>query len=265
MRSGNPALNDKVFDRQREAARRPPVDDTVSPWPSPPSGVAADTMTLNGVVSASAVLLVLLLAAGWFGWSQVNVTDGVVDVPGWLLPAVLGGLAVALVTVFRPPLARFTAPLYALIEGLILGAVSHVYEFRYDGIVLQAVGLTIGVFVLLLVVYATGVIRATENFRLGVVSATGAVFLVYLVSLVLNLFGAEVSFIHDAGPVGILFSLVVVVIAALNLVLDFDFIEKGAAAGVPRYMEWYAAFGLLVTLVWLYLELLRLLGKARSR
>lgn len=285
MRTTNPALNDKVFDRQIEESRagwaapdalrgrrdRPPVDDTVSPWtpPAPPGGplAAVDTMSLGGVVSASAVLLVLVVAAGAFGWSATEVSaDGTAaDIPGWFFLALLGGLGIAVLTVFKPKLARFTGPLYAIVEGLVLGAISHIYEARFEGIVLQAVGLTIGVFALLLFLYATRVIKVTENLRMGIVAATGAVALVYLVSIGLRLFGVDVPLIHDAGPVGILFSLVVVVIAALNLVLDFDFIERGAEAGAPKYMEWYAAFGLLVTLVWLYLELLRLLGKLRSR
>ncbi|HEX2272759.1 MAG TPA: Bax inhibitor-1/YccA family protein [Acidimicrobiales bacterium] len=277
MRTSNPALNEKVFDRQIEEQRqrqatatgtldRPPVDDRVSPWtPGPPYATALDTMTVGGVVSASAVLLMLLLAAGWFGWASVDASPDRVRVPGWLFPVMLGGLGIAILTIFKPKLARFTAPVYAVVEGLLLGAISHLYEFEFDGIVLQAVGLTIGVFALLLFLYATRIIEVTENLRMGIVAATGAVLLVYVVSLVLHLFGADIPFIHDAGPVGILFSLVVVVIAALNLVLDFDFIERGAAAGAPKYMEWYGAFGLLITLVWLYLELLRLLAKLRSR
>jgi uncharacterized YccA/Bax inhibitor family protein len=206
-----------------------------------------------------------VVAAGWFGWASVEASPEQVRVPGWVFPVMLGGLGIAILTIFKPKWARFTAPVYAVAEGLLLGAVSRLYEFEFDGIVLQAVGLTIGVFALLLFLYATRIIEVTENLRMGIVAATGAVLVVYVVSLVLRLFGADIPFIHDAGPVGILFSLVVVVIAALNLVLDFDFVERGAAAGAPRYMEWYGAFGLLITLVWLYLELLRLLAKLRSR
>jgi uncharacterized YccA/Bax inhibitor family protein len=241
---------------------RPPVDDQVSPWTPPTS---YETMTIGGTVSAAGVLLVLLLAAGWVGWAQVKATTDQVNVPAWLLPAMLVGLGVAFLTIFKPTLARFTAPVYALVEGLLLGAISHVFNVRYDGIVVQAVGLTLGVFGLLLFLYATRVIKVTDKLRMGIVAATGAVCIVYLVSIVLRLFGADVPLIHDAGPVGILFSLAVVAIAAMNLVLDFDFIERGAAKGAPKYMEWYGAFGLLVTLVWLYLELLRLVSKLRSR
>ena len=145
----------------------------------------------------------------------------------------------------------------------MLGAISHVYEAQWNGIVLQAVGLTVGVLSILLFLYATRVIKVTDKLRTGIIAATGAVFVVYLIAMVLSLFGVHVSFLNDGGPVAILFSLVIVGIAAMNLVLDFDFIERGAAAGAPKYMEWFGAFGLLVTLVWLYLELLRLLGNLR--
>ena len=158
----------------------------------------------------------------------------------------------------------FTAPIYAALEGLVLGAISAVFETMYPGIVIQAVGLSVGVLAVMLFVYGTGIIRATERFRIGVVAATGAVCLVYLVELVLSMFGIRLPFIHESGVVGICFSLVVVVIAALNLILDFDFIERGAEQQAPKYMEWYGGFSLLVTLVWMYLEILRLLAKLRG-
>lgn len=271
MRTTNPALNEKVFNREIELARsagaggrmpRPPVDDQVSPWTPPAS---FETMTIGGTVSAAAVLLVLLLAAGCVGWAQVSPSPEGVRIPGWILPAVLVGLGVAVLTFFKPKLARFTGPVYALVEGVLLGAISHVYNLRYGGIVVQAVGLTVAVFAIVLFLYATRIIKVTDKLRMGIVAATGAVFVVYMVSLVLRLFGADVPFIHDATPIGIIISLVVVVIAAMNLLLDFDFIEQGAAKGAPKYMEWYGAFGLVVTIVWLYLELLRLLSKIRSR
>jgi uncharacterized YccA/Bax inhibitor family protein len=167
--------------------------------------------------------------------------------------------------VFKKNWAIVTAPLYAVLEGLVLGGLSATFEARFPGIVIQAVGLTFGTLFALLLAYKSGVIKATENFKLGVVAATGGIALVYLAGFVLGFFGVSIPYIHGSGTIGILFSLVVVVIAALNLVLDFDFIESGAASGAPKYMEWYAAFGLLVTLIWLYLEILRLLAKLRSR
>ena len=177
----------------------------------------------------------------------------------------VGGLIAALVTVFKPTAAPITTPLYAAFEGLLLGGLSLVFEARYPGIVINAVGLTFGTLAVLLLAYSSGLIRPSENFKLGVVAATGAVALLYLVSMVLGFFGKTVPFIHDSGPIGIGFSLFVVGLAALNLVLDFDFIERGAAAGAPKYMEWFGAFGLLVTLVWLYIEILRLLAKLQDR
>ena len=274
MRTSNPALNERVFNREIEATRagwaapdtlrRPPVDDSVSPWTPAPARTAYDTMTVNGVVSASAVLLVLLIVAAWFGWSAVESRPDGVTVPLWPFLAAVAALIVGIVTWAKPRLARFTAPLYAVLEGLFVGAFSRAYEFQFDGIVLQAAALTIGVFAVMLFVYAARIIKVTDNLRTGIVAATGAVVLVYVVTLALRLFGADVPFIHDSGPIGILFSLFVVGLAALNLVLDFDFVERGAAAGAPKYLEWFGAFGLLVTTVWLYLELVRLLAKLRD-
>lgn len=269
MRTTNPALNDRIFEREAAAASQSgwaaPATAPTAPHEAPPRVIHDGAMTIGGVVSASTILIAIVLATGWLGWYATDTSATSVRLPGWLLPAALGAFAVALVTIFVPRLARFTAPIYAAAEGFLLGAISHLYEAQFEGIVLQAVGLTVGVFCVLLFLYATRVIKVTDNLRMGIVAATGAVAIVYVVSLVVRLFGAEVPFIHDAGPIGILFSLAVVVIASLNLVLDFDFIERGAALGAPKHMEWYAAFGLLVTLVWLYLELLRLLSKLRER
>jgi uncharacterized YccA/Bax inhibitor family protein len=182
-----------------------------------------------------------------------------------LIAAGIGGFVTALVTIFAPKASPVTAPLYAVLEGLLLGTISAIYEARFQGIMIQAVGLSVGVLVLLLALYGTGVVRATQKFKIGILAATGAVCLVYLVSWVLSLFGTHVPYIHEAGPVGIGFSVVVVAIAALNLILDFDFIQTGSRRGAPKYMEWYAGFSLLVTLVWMYLEILRLLSKLKSR
>jgi uncharacterized YccA/Bax inhibitor family protein len=188
-----------------------------------------------------------------------------VSMPGWLLPVLLGGLGVAVLTIFKPKLARFTAPAYALLEGALLGAISALFNTAYDGIVLQAVALTVGVFAIMLFLFATKVIRVTDKLRMGIVAATGAVALVYLANILLSLFDASVPFLHDSGPVGIGISLLIVGVAAFNLLLDFDFVERGVAAGAPKHVEWYAAFGLLVTIIWLYLELLRLLAKLQGR
>lgn len=256
----NPALNERTFAPERIRTIDPGrleggvVDEA---W--------RERMTLDGVVVRSLTLFPILLITGYFAWQSVDRGDGTVAFPGWLLIAVLGGLGVAILTIFKPKLSPITAPIYAAIEGLVLGAISAVYENAYDGIVLQAVMLTAGVFLLMLTLFSKRIVKVDDKFRRGVMMATGAVFLVYMITLVLNLFGASVPYIHDSGPVGILFSLVVVGIASANLLLDFDLIEKGIQAGAPKWMEWYAAFGLLVTLVWLYLELLRLLSKLRDR
>jgi uncharacterized YccA/Bax inhibitor family protein len=158
-----------------------------------------------------------------------------------------------------------TAPIYAVLEGLFLGGISAIFEMSYPGIVIQAVALTFGTLFCLLAAYKSRLIKVTENFKLGIVAATGAICLIYLVSIIMGFFGASIPMIHSSGPLGIGFSLFVVTIAALNLVLDFDFIERGSEMGAPKYMEWYGAFGLVVTLVWLYIEILRLLSKLRRR
>jgi uncharacterized YccA/Bax inhibitor family protein len=245
MRSGNPVLKDSTFQPHRS------VD-------------IQDRMTLSGTVNKTAMLLALLLITAVYTWGRFMQTQDASSIQGLMLVGVVGGLVVALVTVFKPTVVPYTAPVYALLQGLAIGGISATFEARFPGIVIQAVGLTFGTLFCLLAAYRSGLIQATENFKLGVVAATGAIMLLYLVSFVMSFFGTSIGFIHDSGLLGILFSAFVVVIAALNLVLDFDFIESGVEQGAPKYMEWYGAFGLLVTLVWLYLEILRLLGKTRN-
>ncbi|QLQ30231.1 Bax inhibitor-1/YccA family protein [Pseudoxanthomonas mexicana] len=256
MRSGNPALKESTF-----------LDLGSGTVVSRDAGA----MTLNGTVNKTGILLLLSVLTAAFAWTQSVVTDpdGTAMVaPGvtiYALGGAIGGFILAMVTVFKKTWSPVTAPLYALVEGFFLGAISAVFELKYPGIVFQAVVLTFGTLGALLAAYRSGLIRATENFKLGVVAATGGIALVYLVSMGLRLFGKDIPLIHESGLVGIGFSLFVVVIAALNLVLDFDFIESGVEAGAPKYMEWYGAFGLMVTLVWLYIEFLRLLAKLQSR
>ena len=254
MRSGNPALKESTFLDLGSGTL-----------------VQGDTgaMTLNGTVNKTAFLLVLTLAGALFSWSQCSAAMAAGN-PGAIMPYVwggaIGGFIVALVTIFKKAWSPYTAPVYAALEGLFLGAVSAMFELRFPGIVMQAVGLTFGTLAALLMAYRSGLIKATENFKLGVFAATGGIALLYLVNIGMRAFGfGGMGFIHDSGLIGIAFSGFVVVIAALNLVLDFDFIENGVEKGAPKYMEWYAAFGLLVTLVWLYLEILRLLSKLQSR
>lgn len=275
MRSSNPALSDKVFDKARAGSAATEAGWAASPqqleeaYNAPayerPVDANVDAMTVNGTIWATAALLVLLVGAGVFGWNSVDATAQSVSFPGWLFPVMLGGLGVAILTIFKPNLARFTGPVYALLQGAFVGAISAVYNTAYDGIVLQAVGLTIGVFAVMLFLFATRIIKVTDKLRMGIVAATGAIFLVYMVNIVLSFFDASVPFLHDTGPLGIGISLLIVGVAAFNLLLDFDFVERGVAAQLDRKMEWYAAFGLLVTIVWLYLELLRLLAKLQGR
>jgi uncharacterized YccA/Bax inhibitor family protein len=217
-------------------------------------------MTVSGTVNKTAVLLLLAVITAAFTWSRYEAGAGV---GVWVVVGLIGARSFLnrVTSAARSP--PISAPIYALFEGLALGGISAFFESAYPGIVIPAVALTFGVLACLLAVYRTGIIPVTSTFRTIVVSATAAIFLVYLVSIVLSLFGGGIPFIHDGGPIGILFSLVVVVVASLNLVLDFDLIERGAALGAPKFMEWYAAFALMVTLVWLYLEMLRLLSKLR--
>ncbi|MCH2483845.1 MAG: Bax inhibitor-1/YccA family protein [Gammaproteobacteria bacterium] len=222
-------------------------------------------MTLAGAINKTGILLVLCLVSAGYVWNQFFQSSEPAAVNGLMMLGLLGGLAMAMVTIFKRQWAGLTAPAYALLQGLALGGISAMFELQYPGIVIQAVGLTFGTLAMLLLAYKTGLIKPTENFRLMIVAATGGIALLYLVSFVMGFFGSSVGFIHSNGLFGIGFSLFVVAIAALNLVLDFDFIEAGAEQGAPKYMEWYGAFSLMVTLVWLYLEILRLLAKLRSR
>ncbi len=245
MRTANPALNDNTFKGYGRAI------------------ASGDTMTIQGTVNKTAVLLLLVLLTSAWTWRLYYTATGSLML--WVAGGAIGGFIVAMITVFRKQWAAATAPLYALLEGLVLGGISSVLEARYPGIVIQAVGLTFGTLFGLLFAYKSGMIKATENFKLGVVAATGGIALVYFATIILGLFGIRMPYIHESGMIGIGFSFFVVIIAALNLVLDFDFIESGAAQGAPKYMEWYGAFGLMVTLIWLYIEILRLLSKMRSR
>jgi uncharacterized YccA/Bax inhibitor family protein len=220
-------------------------------------------MTLGGTVNKTGALLVLLVCGALWPWQRFFDSEGTgaQGIAGLMVFGLVGGLVAMLVTMFKKTWAPVTTPVYAVCEGLLLGGLSAIFEARFPGIVIQAVALTMGVLLSLLAAYKTGMIKATENFKLGVFAATGGIGIIYLATMVLGFFGIRVPFIHESGLIGIGFSAFVVVIAALNLVLDFDFIEQGAAQGAPKYMEWYAAFGLLVTLVWLYIEVLRLLTK----
>ena len=239
MRSGNPALSSKTFKNSTD--------------------VSSEKMTIEGTVNKTAMSLLLLMATASYTWMNPS--------PGLMMFGFIGGFIMAIITIFKKTWAPYTVSGYALLEGLALGGVSRIFEMQYPGIASQAIFLTFGILAALLLAYKTGVIKPTENFKLGVFAATGGIFIMYLISFIMSFFGTEMSIMNpnNASMMSIGFSLFVVVIASLNLVLDFDFIEEGAERGAPKYMEWYGAFGLLVTLIWLYLEILRLLAKLYSR
>ncbi len=244
FRTSNAALNSKTFESR--------------------AAFDAEAMTLQGTVNKTGVLLLCVVATAAWTWGLAR-SDSPASAMPWMMGGVIGGLIVAIVTIFKKQWSPITAPLYALLEGLALGGISSLLDVRFPGIAIHAVGLTFGTLAVMLVAYKTGVIRATAKFKMGVFAATGGIMLVYVVDMVMRMFGSHVPLINDAGPWGIGVSLLIVGVAALNLILDFDFIETGVNEHAAKYMEWYGGFGLMVTLIWLYLEILRLLSKINQR
>jgi uncharacterized YccA/Bax inhibitor family protein len=241
MRSANPALKSTTFNKF--------------------GGTSVNKqMTLSGTVYKTFILLVILMVSSFYTWHQYNIGEPVSHL---IMIGVIGGLISALIIAFVPRTAPLLAPVYAALEGLAVGGISASFESQFNGITMQAAALTFGTLFALLLAYMVRIIKVTHNFRLIVFSATAGIMLVYLTSFILGFFGINIPYLHSSGPIGIGISLFIVVIAALNLVLDFDFIEYGASQRVPKYMEWYGAFGLMVTLVWLYFEILHLLAKIR--
>src|SRR5215467_1804657 len=224
-----------------------------------------EAMTVQGTVNKTGFLLLCVVVTAAWTWGLAHSEQPEAALP-WMIGGLIGGLVSCLVTVFKKEWSALTAPIYALFEGLVLGGISALLEKSYPGIAIQSVALTFGVLFVLLLAYKTRLIRATRGFVLGIVCATGAIALVYMASLLMRVFGfGGITVLYSSTPLGIGISVVVVIIAALNLIIDFDMIERGAAMGAPKYMEWYGAFGLMVTLIWLYLEILRLLSKTRRR
>jgi uncharacterized YccA/Bax inhibitor family protein len=246
LRSANPALKGDVFSAQGRAF-----------------GVGDEAMTVQGTATKSLLLWMVLAVAAAYTWRSAFAGDGMVG--PLTMVGTVGGFIMALVTTFKRDWAAVTAPLYAALEGLALGGISSMFEMRFPGIAIQACGLTMTVFLGLLVAYKTGLVQATDRFKKCVFAVTAGIAIFYLIEMVMGLFGVHLPMIHQSGPVGIAVSVGISAVAALNLVIDFDFIEYGARQRAPKYMEWYGAFALMVTLVWLYLELLRLLSKLRSR
>lgn len=242
--SSNPVLKEKAFTGQL---------------------ATGEAMTIQGTVNKTGFLLFLVVVCAAWTWGLSHSETPEAAYP-WIIGGALGGFVTALITVFKKTWAPLSAPIYALFEGLFLGGISAIFERSYPGIAVQAVSLTFGVMFVMLLAYKFGIIRATRGFKLGVIAATGGIALVYMVNMVMSVFfHSSMSFLYSRTPLGIGISLFVVVIAALNLIIDFDMIENAVRMGAPKYMEWYGAFGLMVTLIWLYLEILRLLAKARRR
>lgn len=246
FRSGNPALSKNSFKRIDSDIQRGPV-------------IRNELMTIKGTVDKTAISLLLMIGSGYYVYTE--------QIVSLILPGCFLGLAVAILTIFKKQYAPITVPIYALFQGLFLGGVSFMYGQMYEGIVYNAVLLTITILLSLLLAYRSGLIKPTENFKLGIFAATGGIALFYVISFVASFFGGGLAIFDptNGSMTSILVSLFIVIIASLNLVLDFDFIEEASENGAPKYMEWYGAFGLLVTLVWLYLEILRLLAKINSR
>jgi uncharacterized YccA/Bax inhibitor family protein len=285
MALSNPALNEEKFQQAIDeeqpgwAAGGAAAATTVAPGTGlrPPRGdISGKVMTYGGTFTATLVLFVLLLAGGWFGWQGVTQTPGVpnpvtgevtysINVPSWLFVVGLAAFGLAIVTIFKPRIAMFTGPIYAVAEGAVLGAISAMYNLQFDGIVLQAVLATLSVFAVMLFLYTTRLIRVTKRFRMMVVGAMMGILLMYLVTFVAQLFGADVAFWNQPSWLGIGISVLIVGVASFNLMLNFDMIEAAVVAKAPRYMEWYGAFGLMIALVWLYLEILRLLALLNRR
>ena len=248
MRTSNPALSSDAF-RTGEA-------------------VLGESMTVSGTVNKTGILLICCVATAAWTWNRffnAPPEEAMQAMAPALAIGGIGGFIVAIVTIFKKEWAGITAPIYALLEGLVLGGISAMLETRYHGIAIQAVSLTFGTLLVMLLAYRSGLIKVTERLRLGIVAATGGIAVFYFLQFILGFFGVHFTAINGSSPIGIGFSLIVVAVAALNLVLDFDLIESGARMGAPKYMEWYGAFALMITLIWLYFEILRLLSKFRSR
>jgi uncharacterized YccA/Bax inhibitor family protein len=266
LETRNPAFKSKAAKGHLAGAGMASVDAAAAARATPVADPWARPMTVTGTVHITALLLGIVFVSAYVGWRFVSVDPfGGIRAPGWMFAALIGALVMALITVFRPQTAHVTAPMYAVLEGLVLGALSHIFELEYDGIVLQAIVATMGVAATMLVLYRSGRIRVTPRFVKGVIGATFGILLVYVFGWISSLGGGGVRFYDEPTPLGIVVTVGIVVIAALNLVLDFSFIEQASKEGVPRRWEWYFAFGVVVTLVWLYIELLRLLALLSSR
>ncbi|MFI5046041.1 MAG: Bax inhibitor-1/YccA family protein [Acidimicrobiia bacterium] len=278
----NPALNEKRFEQVREewepgwaspgwaspgttSAQLTTTSSAPGPGALPPAAARTGVMTANGTFAKTFALFVLVLVGGAIGWSQTQVSSSTqLQIPGWAWVALFGAFAVAMVCVLKPTASPFLAPVYAIGEGLFLGVISKAFEARWNGIVLQAIVVTVGVFFVTLALYVFDIVKVTRKFQMVVFGATGGILLMYVFGLVMSVFGVDVAFWNKPTALGIIVCAGIAVVAALNLFLDYEFIRQASTAGAPRFMEWYGAFGIMVTLVWLYLEVLRLLALLRN-
>jgi len=255
FKSSNPAFSEKIFSKAG-------------------AYTSDETMTVQGTMNKALLMLILVIlgaAFTWKGFFDAMPVEGAENVAlptsviVWMLVGGIGGFITSLIVIFAPKTSPYTAPIYAVLEGLFLGGISAFFAMQYSGIVMQAVGLTFITFFIMLITYRTGLIKVTEKFRTIIIVATAAIAVMYLVTFIIGLFGVSTSYLHGNGLLSIGISIAVIAIAALNLLLDFDFIDRASAQGAPKYMEWFGAFGLMVTLIWLYIEFLRLLSKLNSR
>lgn len=264
--ANNPMFNEAAFERAKQAQARPTTlsqEETLRTEGFTPRYQAVNTgvMTLQGTINKTFVLLALCAAGGYLGWIKAQTLSSLAV---WIF--LLGAFAMAIWTSFKPSVSAVTAPIYAFMEGIVLGCISAVYNAQSQGIIMQALLITVLVFFVMLFVYKTGILKVTQGFTTAVVSATAAIAIMYLGSWIFSLFGGNISYLTSSSPLSIGLSIVICIVAALNLMLDFQFISvMTARANTPKFMEWYAGFGLLVTIVWIYIEILKLLAKAKRR
>jgi len=274
----NPALTDKKFEEVREedpgwaAPAAAGALDVTATTTAAAGGVATPlpgtkVMTANGTFAKTFFLFLFVLAGAAFGWSQVTPSPAnaqQLQIPGWIWLPLIGAMVTAFVCIFRPKASPVLAPVYALLEGVVLGAISKLFEANWNGIVFQAVLATAAAFFVTLALYVFGVVKVTQRMRMVVIGATIGIAVMYMLALLLSVFGVDITFLNDSSPLSIGISVLICGVATFNLFLDYDFIQRATAAGAPKYMEWYGAFGIMLTLVWLYLEFLRLFAKLRS-
>lgn len=242
----NPVLSERVFQKESVLSQ-------------------SGTMTVKGTAMKSLVLVLMVLAGASYTWKVFYEAINPATINPWMWGGAIGGFITAIIISFKPQLAQYLAPIYAVLQGLFLGAISAMFSAAFaqtaPGIVMNATLLTITTALVMLLVYRMNIIKVDGKFAKIMIIAIGAIAFYYVISIVLSMFGVNLTMLQDSGPLSIGISIIIVLVAAFSLLMDFNFIEKASAAGAPKYMEWYGAFGLMVTLIWLYLEILKLLAK----